>query len=233
MKLIKVANYEEMSRAAADLLLAQVREKPQSVLGLATGSSPVGMYKLLAKADADFSQVMTVNLDEYCGLKPDNPQSYRRFMDENLFAHINIKQANTHVPDGMAENPDTEAERYEELIRSLGGIDLQLLGMGHNGHIGFNEPCEEFIADTHRVYLAEQTIKANSRFFESPEEVPTSAITMGIKTIMQARQIIVIASGSEKTNILKKALYGAITPRVPASVLQLHQNLKVVTDCLG
>ncbi|MDR2559433.1 MAG: glucosamine-6-phosphate deaminase [Oscillospiraceae bacterium] len=233
MKLIKVKNYEEMSRTAADLFLAQVKEKPASVLGLATGSSPVGLYKNLAASGADFSQVITVNLDEYCGLAPGNPQSYRYFMNENLFSNININQANTHIPDGTAANPDAEAERYEELIRSLGGIDLQLLGMGHNGHIGFNEPDEEFAADTHRVYLAEQTIKANSRFFESPEEVPTSAVTMGIKTIMQAKKIIVIASGSEKTNILKKALYGAITPRVPASVLQLHWDLTVVTDCLG
>ncbi|MCL2636996.1 MAG: glucosamine-6-phosphate deaminase [Oscillospiraceae bacterium] len=231
MNLIKVENYEEMSRAAADLFLAQVKEKPASVLGLATGSSPVGLYKLLAGANADFSQAKSVNLDEYCGLSADNPQSYRYFMTENLFKHININQANTHVPDGMAANPDAEAERYEELIEKLGGIDLQLLGMGHNGHIGFNEPDEEFAAATHRVYLAEQTIKANSRFFASPEEVPTSAITMGIKTIMQARKIVVIASGSEKTNILKKALYGTITPRVPASVLQLHQNLTVITDC--
>jgi glucosamine-6-phosphate deaminase len=232
MKLIKVLNYEEMSRAAADLFLTQVSEKPTSVLGLATGSSPVGLYKNLAASKADFSQVTSVNLDEYCGLSADNPQSYRYFMNENLFRDININPQNTHVPDGMATNPDAEAERYEKFIQSLGGIDLQLLGMGHNGHIGFNEPEEEFVADTHRVYLAEQTIKANSRFFDSPEEVPTSAITMGIRTIMQARKIVVIASGSEKTNILKKALYGAITPRVPASVLQLHQNLTVVTDCL-
>jgi glucosamine-6-phosphate deaminase len=232
MKLIKVANYEEMSRAAADLFLAQVKEKPAGVLGLATGSSPIGLYKNLAASKADFSEVRTVNLDEYCGISPDNPQSYRYFMNENLFTHININPQNTHVPDGMAANPDSEAERYEQLIESLGEIDLQLLGMGHNGHIGFNEPAEEFIAATHRVYLAEQTIKANARFFESPEEVPTSAITMGIRTIMQARRIVVIASGSEKTNILKKALYGAITPRVPASVLQLHRNLTVVTDCL-
>ncbi|MCL2696974.1 MAG: glucosamine-6-phosphate deaminase [Oscillospiraceae bacterium] len=232
MNLIKVKNYEEMSRAAADLLLAQVREKPAGVLGLATGSSPMGLYKNMAESGADFSKVTTVNLDEYCGLSADNPQSYRYFMNENLFSRINISMDNTHVPDGMAANPDAEAERYEKLIEKLGGVDLQLLGMGHNGHIGFNEPDEEFVAETHRVYLAGQTIKANSRFFASPGEVPTSAITMGIRTIMQARKIIVIASGNDKTNILKKALYGAITPQVPASVLQLHQNLTVVTDCL-
>jgi glucosamine-6-phosphate deaminase len=232
MKLINVNNYEEMSRAAADLVLAQIKEKPNAVLGLATGSTPVGMYKLLTEANVDFGKITTVNLDEYCGLPPEHLQSYRYFMNEKLFVHINVNRENTHVPNGMASNLDMEAERYEKLIVTLGGVDLQILGMGHNGHIGFNEPAEEFPVKTHHVYLADQTIKANSRFFDSPDEVPKSAITMGIKTIMSAKKIVLMVSGNEKTNILKKALYGAITPRVPASVLQFHNDLIVVTDCL-
>ncbi|MCL2018580.1 MAG: glucosamine-6-phosphate deaminase [Oscillospiraceae bacterium] len=236
MRIIKVENYEQLSREVADLIAAEIREKPKCVLGLATGSTPVGAYKLLVRAyesgEIDFSEITSVNLDEYCGLPPDNPESYRRFMDENLFNHINIDKAKTHVPNGMAESLDAEAKGYEALIKSLGGIDLQLLGMGHNGHIGFNEPDEEFKALTHHVHLAEQTIKANSRFFESPEDVPKSAITMGIETIMHAKKIIIAVSGNDKANILKKALFGTITPRIPASILRLHNNLTVVTDCL-
>jgi len=232
MKIIKTANYEEMSRAVADLIIAQVKEKPDSVLGFATGSTPVGAYKCIIADKPDFSKITSVNLDEYCGISADNPQSYRYFMENNLFNYINIDNAKTHVPNGMAQDPDAEAERYEALIEELGGIDLQLLGMGHNGHIGFNEPDEEFKAVTHRVYLAEQTIKANSRFFGEGEAVPESAITMGIRTIMQARKIILAVSGNDKANILKKSLFGPITPRVPASVLQLHNGLTVITDCL-
>jgi glucosamine-6-phosphate deaminase len=232
MNIIKVNNYDEMSRAAADLILAEIKTNPNAVLGLATGSTPVGAYKLLSEAGADFSRVTSVNLDEYVGLPSAHPQSYRNFMNEKLFRHININPANTHLPDGMAGFPHTEAERYEMLIETLGGVDLQLLGMGHNGHIGFNEPGEEFTPKTHCVFLAEQTIKANSRFFDSPELVPESAITMGIKTIMSARKILFLVSGNDKANVLKKALYGSVTPRIPASVLQLHNELTVITDCL-
>ena len=236
MEIVKVKTYEEMSRTVADLIMDEMKGNPQAVLGLATGSTPVGAYKLLAEAyknkQADFGKITTVNLDEYCGLTSDNSQSYRYFMNENLFKHVNIDRAKTHVPDGTADDPDAEGERYEKLIESLGGIDLQLLGMGHNGHIGFNEPCEEFIAKTHRVYLDEQTIKANSRFFTDGETVPESAITMGIKTIMSARKIVLAVSGNDKANMLKKVLFGSITPKVPASVLQLHHNFIVVTDCL-
>ncbi|MDR2533106.1 MAG: glucosamine-6-phosphate deaminase [Oscillospiraceae bacterium] len=237
MKIINTANYEEMSRAVADLILEEVRSNPKTVLGLATGSTPLGAYSLLANAyksgAADFSGVVSVNLDEYCGLAPDNHQSYRYFMDKNLFSHINIDRANTHVPDGTALNPEAEAERYEKLIESLGGIDLQLLGLGHNGHVAFIEPGDEFPAKTRHVYLDEQTIKANSRFFERHEDIPESAISIGIKAIMGAEKIILAVSGNDKANILKKSLYGAITPQVPASVLQLHNNLTIITDCLG
>jgi len=235
MKIIRVKTYEEMSRAVADLIAAEVRNKPTSVLGLATGSTPVGAYKFLAEDcknnKADFSEITTVNLDEYCGLTPDNPQSYRYFMDENLFKHINIDRAKTHVPDGTASDPDAECERYENLIKSLGGIDLQLLGMGHNGHIAFIEPGEELSAGTCHTYLTKQTIEANSRFFNDYEEVPKSAISMGIRTIMNARKIILAVSGNDKADTLKKALFGSITTRIPASVLQLHNNAVVVTDC--
>jgi len=236
MNLIKVKDYEELSRAVADLIYMEVNNNPECVLGLATGSTPIGAYKCIIEdynaGEIDFSDVTTVNLDEYVGLSPENPQSYRYFMDENFFNHINIDKSRTHLPDGMAQDPDAEAERYEELIEELDGIDLLLLGMGHNGHIGFNEPDEEFVANTRRVYLAEQTLKANSRFFDSTEQVPESAITMGIKTIMSAREIILAVSGNDKANMLKKALFGPITPRVPASVLQLHNGLTVITDCL-
>jgi glucosamine-6-phosphate deaminase len=233
MQIIKVASYDEMSRAVADLIIAQISAKPNSVLGLATGSTPVGAYRLLRESGADFSGLTTINLDEYCGLPPAHPQSYRRFMDENLFSHINIDRSRTHVPDGMAANPAAEAERYEALIKSLGGIDLQLLGLGHNGHIAFIEPGDELPAETCRVFLDEQTIKANSRFFDSADDVPKCAISMGIKTIMNAKKIVLAVSGCDKADALKKALCGGITTRVPASVLQLHNDIIVVTDCLG
>ncbi|MCL2693547.1 MAG: glucosamine-6-phosphate deaminase [Oscillospiraceae bacterium] len=233
MQIIKVASYDEMSRRVADLIIAQISAKPNSVLGLATGSTPVGAYRLLRESGADFSGLTTINLDEYCGLPPTHPQSYRRFMDENLFNHINIDRSRTHVPDGMAANPAAEAERYEALIKSLGGTDLQLLGLGHNGHIAFIEPGDELPAETCRVFLDEQTIKANSRFFDSADDVPKCAISMGIKTIMNAKKIVLAVSGCDKADALKKALYGGVTTRVPASVLQLHNDIIVVTDCLG
>lgn len=232
MKIIKVNNYEEMSRVAADMITAQINAKPSSVLGLATGSTPEGTYKLLCEAAVDFSGVTTVNLDEYCGLTPENPQSYRYFMNKKLFNHINIDKAKTHLPNGTTDDPDAECERYEKLIESLGGTDLQLLGMGNNGHLAFIEPADELPAKTCHVYLADSTIEANSRFFERYEDVPRSAISMGIKSIMSARKIILLVSGSAKAEILKKALFGPVTTQIPASLLQLHNDATVITDCL-
>lgn len=234
MVIHKTKTYRDMSKKAANVIAAQVILNPASVLGLATGSTPVGTYELLAEycenGVVDFSNVKTVNLDEYYGLDASNEQSYRYFMNKSLFEKINIDISNTHVPNGKAENIDDECLRYEELISSLGGIDLQLLGIGHNGHIGFNEPCDIFPLKTHCVNLGESTINANSRFFNSIDEVPKKAITMGIGTIMKAKKVLLLASGEDKKEILKKALFGPITPSVPASILQLHNNLTVITS---
>jgi len=234
MRIYKTSDYNEMSRKAAHIIAAQVTLKGQSVLGLATGSSPVGTYKRLielnSNKDLNFSEVFTVNLDEYKGLTPEHEQSYRYFMNDNFFNHINIKAENTHVPDGMAENPELECKRYEELICSLGGIDLQLLGIGHNGHIGFNEPGADFVPCTHCISLTESTIEANKRFFDDVEQVPREAYTMGIKAIMQARCVLMVISGKEKALIAKESFLGPITPQVPASILQLHNNFILVGD---
>ena len=231
MRVIKAQSYEEMSRLAAGIIGAQVLLKPDCVLGLATGSSPIGAYEKLVDACKsgilDFSGVKTVNLDEYCGLDGSHPQSYRYFMDKHLFDHVNIDKANTHLPDGTAEDLEAECARYEALIDSLGGIDLQLLGIGHNGHIGFNEPQGDFPRQVHPVQLTESTIKANSRLFDRIEDVPTRAVTMGIGTIMKAKRILLIA-GADKQEIIERSLYGEITPEVPASVLQLHTDVTVI-----
>jgi len=233
MRIIKVKDYEEMSRKAADFIAAQIILKPNTVLGLATGSTPIGTYENLVRLNkdgcVDFSQVTSINLDEYYGLEPTHDQSYRYFMNKHLFSKININPENTHVPNGKADDIDAECRRYDNLIEKSGGIDLQLLGIGHNGHIGFNEPSDEFVPDTHCVSLTESTINANSRFFKSRDEVPRKAITMGIKAIMQAGKVLLIASGEDKKEILKKALFGPVTPRVPASILQLHRDLTVIT----
>ena len=234
MKIYRAENYDAMSRRAANILSAQVILKPDSVLGLATGSTPVGMYRQLVnwceKGDIDFSQVHTVNLDEYLGLAPDHDQSYRYFMQQNLFDHINVRPENTNVPNGLASDPEAECRRYNEVIAGLGGIDLQVLGMGHNGHIGFNEPGEAFELETHVVDLTENTIQANARFFASKDEVPRRAITMGIKAIMQARHILVVVSGEDKAEIVRRAFAGPVTPLVPASILQMHPHLSLVGD---
>lgn len=232
MKFIKVDSYEKLSRVAASIIAAQVVLKPDCVLGLATGSSPVGTYKNLAEAckkgDVDFSKVTTVNLDEYEGLPQTNDQSYRYFMNENLFSNINIPMESTNVPNGCAEDLDAECKRYDELIESLGGTDIQLLGIGIDGHIGFNEPADVFTKETHVVTLDESTIEANSRFFASKDDVPRKAVTMGMGAIMQAKKILLIANGKNKKDILEKALYGAIDPQVPASILQLHPDVTVI-----
>lgn len=232
MRILETRNYGEMSALAAEMIAAQVLLKPRCVLGLATGSSPIGTYEKLVEAHKagrlDFSQVRTVNLDEYCGLPEDNPQSYRYFMDHHLFSQVNIPRENTYLPNGTAENMEEESRRYEALVESLGGVDLQLLGIGHNGHIGFNEPTDSFPPVVHPVALTESTIQANSRLFSRVEDVPTQAITMGIGTILKAERILLIA-GADKQDILKEALYGKVTPWVPASVLQLHRDVTVIT----
>lgn len=234
MKIIKAKDYADMSKKTAGIFFSQITLKSDSVLGLATGSTPIGTYKKLIEmynaGDLDFSQVKTVNLDEYVGISGDNDQSYRYFMNENLFNHVNIDIANTNVPNGKADNKEAECERYESLIKSLGGIDIQLLGIGNNGHIGFNEPNDYFDKYTHEVKLTESTIKANTRFFACEADVPKTAISMGIKTIMDARKIVLIASGSAKADIIYDTCFGPITPKVPASALQLHPDVTIILD---
>ncbi|MCI6996832.1 MAG: glucosamine-6-phosphate deaminase [Eubacterium sp.] len=234
MRFIVTKDYNDMSRKAANIISAQIINKPNCVLGLATGSTPVGTYKQLVewynKGDLDFSEVSTVNLDEYRGLDHDNDQSYYYFMMNNLFKHVNIDLSRTHVPDGTEADPEKACADYEEIVKSYGGIDLQLLGLGHNGHIGFNEPSDDFPKVTHCVDLTESTIKANARFFEKIEDVPTQAYTMGIGTIFKAKRILLIASGKDKAEIVKKAFCGPIVPQVPASILQLHPDVTVVLD---
>lgn len=232
MKFITVKTYEELSKKAADIIAAQIILKNDCVLGLATGSSPVGTYKNLIKkvenGEISFKNVTSVNLDEYVGLDGGHDQSYRYFMNDNLFDHVDIDKSKTYVPNGCAEDLDTEGEAYDELIKSLGGIDLQLLGIGLDGHIGFNEPDDFFTAATHSVTLDPSTIEANSRFFASKDDVPKSAITMGMMSIMQAKRILMVANGKAKLDIIKKAMEGPVDPKVPASILQLHPDVTVI-----
>ncbi len=234
MKIYQAKNYQEMSRKAANIISAQIIMKPDAVLGLATGSTPIGTYQQLIdwykKGDLDFSEIRSVNLDEYKGLPADNDQSYAYFMRTNLFDSVNIKKENTYIPNGLEEDIAKECARYNSIIHTLGGIDLQLLGLGGNGHIGFNEPGVAYEKETHCVKLTENTIQANSRFFEKLEDVPRYAYTTGIKNIMQARRILLIASGENKADALYRSLFGPITPAVPASILQLHNNVTVVAD---
>lgn len=234
MKIYKAKDYKDMSRKAANIISAQVIMKPNCVLGLATGSTPIGTYDQLVewynKGDLDFSEVTTVNLDEYKGLPRTNDQSYYYFMHQHLFDRVNIDPERTNVPNGMETDAEKECGRYEELIRSLGGVDLQLLGLGHNGHIGFNEPGEAFEKETHCVDLTESTIEANKRFFASADDVPKQAYTMGIKTIMQAKKILIVVNGENKADIVERAFFGPVTPEVPASILQLHNDVTLVGD---
>ena len=234
MKIIKAKDYNDMSRKAANVISAQVIMKPGCVLGLATGSTPIGTYAQLVewyqKGDLDFSEVTTVNLDEYKGLPRDNDQSYYYFMNHHLFSKVNVDPARTFLPDGMEPDSGKACSDYNKVIADAGGIDLQLLGLGHNGHIGFNEPSDVFETGTHCVDLTESTIKANQRFFASIEEVPRQAYTMGIQTIMQAKKGLVVVSGEDKAAIVKEAFFGPITPGVQASVLQLHSDVTVVAD---
>ena len=234
MKIYKAKDYKDMSRKAANIISAQVIMKPNCVLGLATGSTPIGTYDQLVewynKGDLDFSEVTTVNLDEYKGLPRTNDQSYYYFMHQHLFDRVNIDPERTNVPNGMEPDAEKECGRYEELIRSLGGVDLQLLGLGHNGHIGFNEPGEAFEKETHCVDLTESTIEANKRFFASADDVPKQAYTMAIKTIMQAKKILIVVNGENKADIVERAFFGPVTPEVPASILQLHNDVTLVGD---
>lgn len=234
MKIVRAADYESMSRKAANLISAQVILYPKSVLGLATGSTPLGIYHQLVdwyeKGDLDFSSVRTVNLDEYRGLSPEDPNSYHYYMRENFFKKTNIKSENVLIPDGTAKDPEEECARYEAAIASLGGIDMQLLGLGNTGHIGFNEPDNCFDKLTHLVTLDQKTIEANARLFSRKELVPRQAFTMGIKTIMQAKKILLVVNGKNKAPILKRALFGPVAPRVPASILQLHPDVTVIAD---
>lgn len=234
MRLIQTKDYHEASRQVANIISAQVILRPDSVLGLATGSSPIGAYQQLIewynKGDVDFSKVRSVNLDEYVGLAPSHEQSYAYFMHHNFFDFINIKPENVHLPDGLDPDAEGQGEKYDALIRSLGGVDLQLLGIGRDGHIGFNEPCGEFVKGTHCVELTQDTREANARFFGSIDLVPKTAYTMGILDIMQARRVLMIASGSSKAAILKDAFWGPVTPQIPASILQLHPDFTLVAD---
>lgn len=234
MRIIKTDNYEKMSAAAAALIADLISEKEDATLGLATGSSPIELYKKLIEwnkeGTIDFSKVKTVNLDEYVGLRPESKNSYRSVMNEFLFDHINIKKENTFIPDGMSEDVEKECARYEDLISSLGGVDLQLLGVGHNGHIGFNEPGTSFDSTVHVVDLTDDTINANKRFFEREEDVPRRAITMGIGTIMKAKEIILVATGINKAEIISKIIDGPVTSDVPASIIKTHPNAIIIAD---
>lgn len=234
MKLIITKNYEELSRVAADEFSKVLKDKPTAILGLATGGSPVGMYKELIKmynnGELDFSKCSSINLDEYVGLNPEHEQSYRNFMNTNLFNHVNIDKARTFVPNGLAENLQEECESYDRKIKELGGIDVQLLGIGNNGHIAFNEPDDELSAGTHIITLTENTIEANARFFDSMDQVPKRALTMGLGGIMKAKKIILIASGEGKAPVIKELLSGKITTDNPATMLQMHRDVTIIMD---
>ena len=234
MKIIRTKDYAELSRKAANVFAAQIIMNPESVLGLATGSSPIGLYENLVEmyknGDLDFSGIKTANLDEYVGLPGDNDQSYKYFMNEHLFSKVNIDLKNVYIPNGTNKDIKGECDKYEASIDALGGIDLQLLGIGNNGHIGFNEPCDFFPVGTHIVDLTESTIEANKRFFEDVSMVPRQAITAGIGTIMKAKKIVMVANGEKKAPVIKEAFYGKITPQVPASILQLHPDFTLVAD---
>ena len=234
MKLIVTKTYEEMSKLAADKVYNLIKEKPHAVLGLPTGSTPLGMYKELISLYKDgrlsFRHITTFNLDEYEGLDTNNPNSYYRFMQDNFFDFIDIDNKKVNIPNSISEDIFKTCMEYEEKIKNTGGIDLMILGLGNNGHIGFNEPADHFHGITHRVKLHRETIKANSRFFDSIKDVPKYAITMGIRSIMHSKSILLIANGEKKAEAIKKAFKEPITTKVPASVLQLHPNLTVIID---
>ena len=234
MRIYKAKDYNDMSRKAANLIAAQIIMKPDCVLGLATGSTPIGMYENLVKlnknGDIDFSEVRTFNLDEYYNLPKNNDQSYHYFMHKNLFDHININPANVHIPNGMTDDVNAECKRYDELIKEADGVDIQVLGIGNNAHIGFNEPTINFEKGTHLVELEESTIEANSRFFDNIGDVPKKAITMGIGSIFKSRKIMLIATGENKAEAIYNTVYGKVVPEVPASILQFHSDIVLILD---
>ena len=234
MKIIVCENYEEMSKAGADIIAGLLKEKPDCVLGLATGSTPVGMYKdLIAMYEAgeiSFDRVTSYNLDEYYPIEPTHEQSYRYFMNQNLFDHVNIDKAKTFVPNGLTKDPETEGPAYDAAIEAAGGVDLQVLGIGQNGHIGFNEPDDALIAGTHVTGLTDNTIEANSRFFASKADVPTRAFTMGIGSIMKAKKIILLANGENKHAAVAQMLHDRITTQCPATILKAHPDVVLICD---
>lgn len=234
MKIFIVKNYDELSKKAAEIFAEQLKKDVHSVIGLATGSTPEGMYEELAKmyndGEIDFQNVSSFNLDEYYGLADEHEQSYHYFMNKHLFSKVNMKKENIHIPSGDVSNVEKTCEEYDQRIEEFGGIDIQILGIGVNGHIGFNEPSDRFTGETHVVNLTEDTIKANSRFFENEEDVPKKAVTMGMKPIMNAKRVLLLASGAQKADAIKNAILGPITPEVPASILQLHKDLIVIVD---
>lgn len=234
MNLIVTKNYDELSKVAAKEMADVVKSNPKAILGLATGGSPIGMYKELIRmnkdGEIDFSKVTTVNLDEYVGLSGEHPQSYRYFMNDNLFNHINIDKKNTYVPNGLAKSVEEECKNYDNKIAQLGGTDIQLLGIGNNGHIAFNEPDETLVSGTHLTGLTKNTIEANARFFDSIDEVPKTALTMGLGGIMKSKKIIVIASGESKAEAVKAMVSGKISTNMPASMLQMHRDVVVIVD---
>lgn len=234
MKVILATGSKDFGKKTAELIIEQVKSNPNSVLGLATGSSPIETYKSIIEDfkenNTDYSNIKTVNLDEYCGIDTSNEQSYKYFMDDNLFNHINIKKDNTFIPNGKALDMSVECDRYEELIKSLGGVDLQLLGIGSNGHIGFNEPNTHFTKKTNCVDLEMETIEANSRFFSSIDEVPKQALSMGIGTIMSAKKILLIATGHSKSNMIYETIFGEVSPKSPCTILQFHPDVTIIAD---
>lgn len=234
MKIYVVENYEELSKKAAEIIAKEIEAKDDMVLGLATGSTPEGMYKELVDmyndGKIDFSNIVSFNLDEYYGLEDEHEQSYHYFMDKHLLSKVNVKPENTNIPSGCTDNIEKTCKEYDEKIEECGGLDLQLLGIGVNGHIGFNEPGDVFVAETHIVDLTEDTLDANARFFKSQDEVPKKAITMGMKSILNAKKILLVASGEGKADAINISLKGPITPKVPASILQLHNDLIVIVD---
>ncbi|GAA0703989.1 glucosamine-6-phosphate deaminase [Paraclostridium ghonii] len=234
MQILVCKNYDEMSKKAAQIMASQVTLKSNSILGLATGSTPIGMYKKLVEmhndGNLDFSDVKSFNLDEYYKLPRDNDQSYYYFMHENLFRYINIKEENINIPNGMTKDVELECKAYDASIKEIGGIDIQILGIGHNAHIGFNEPSDVFVKGTNLVDLKESTIKANARFFDCIDNVPKKAITMGIGSIFKSKKIMLLASGEGKAEAIYNTVYGEITPQVPSSILQLHRDTILILD---